>query len=108
MLKQLKNVDFLMSKEFVGLGQNVFVEEQPQKEKVGMFYMPDDMDVDFTYGKVVTCSEGYYDHGTFVPATVKVGDVVCFPKVSGTKVTLNDKTLIRVYMSDIVAKQVEE
>ena len=31
MLKQLKNGDFLMSKEFVGLGQNVFVEEQPQK-----------------------------------------------------------------------------
>ena len=93
-------------KVFVALGQNVFVEEQVQEQQIGSLYIPDSLDVDFT-GKVVSCDAGFYQNGTFIPSPVEIGDVVCFPKISGTKVTLNGKKVIRVYASDIVAKEVE-
>jgi chaperonin GroES len=96
-----------MSKVFVALGQNVFVEEQVQEQQIGSLYIPDSLDVDFTFGKVVSCDAGFYQNGTFIPSPVEIGDVVCFPKISGTKVTLNGKKVIRVYASDIVAKEVE-
>ena len=96
-----------MSKIYVGLNKNVFVKEIEKENKVGTFYVPDSLDVDFTYGEVITCSEGFFDNGSFVPAFVKSGDVVCFPKIAGTKVTLNNQKLIKVDMTDIIAKEVE-
>lgn len=95
-------------KIYVALGPNVFVKEIQKENKVGDFYIPDSLDVDFTYGEVISCSkDGYFDKGSFIPSNVAIGDKVMFPKVSGTKVTINNEKLIRVYMADIVAKEVD-
>jgi len=94
-------------KIYTALGPNVFVKEIERENKVGDFIIPDSLDTDFTYGEVVSCSEGYFEKGSFVPANVVNGDKVMFPKVSGTKVTLNNEKLIRVFMADIVAKEID-
>lgn len=92
---------------YVALGQNVFVKEIEKELKKGAWIVPDSLDVDFTFGEVISCGEGYFDKGTFIPTNVKVGDKIAFPKISGTKVNFNGQKLIRVYMQDIVAKEVE-
>ena len=97
----------MTNKIYTALGPNVFVEEIKKENKVGDLYIPDSLDVDFTYGEVISCSEGYFEKGSFIPATVAIGDKVCFPKVAGTKMTMNGMKLIRVFMSDIIAKEVE-
>ena len=94
-----------MIENYEALGQNVFVKELKAEEKVGGFVMPDNLDVDFTRGEVVLSSAGYYDHGMFISAPVVPGDIVLFPKVSGTKVTLGGEKVIRVFASDIVCKE---
>ena len=96
-----------MSKMYVALGPNVFVKEIKHEVNIGGMIIPDSLDSDFTFGEVMSCSDGYFEHGTFVPNQVKVGDKVAFAKVSGSKVTFNDQKYIRVYASDIVAKEVE-
>ena len=93
-------------KIYIALGPNVFVKEAEKEVKKGDWIIPDSLDVDFTFGEVISCSEGYFEKGSFIPANVRVGDKVAFPKVSGTKVTFNGQKLIRVYMADIVAKEV--
>ena len=98
----------MTEKTYETLGQNVFVREMKAEEKVGGFVMPDNLDADFTRGEVVYSNDGYFDQGVFIQAPVKPGDIVLFPKVSGTKVTLGNEKLIRVYMSDLVVKEVEK
>lgn len=97
----------MTDKYYEALGQNVFVREQKQEEKVNGFVMPESLETDFTRGTVVYCSNGYYDHGVFINSPVIVGDTVLFPKISGTKVTLGNEKLIRVYMSDLIARERE-
>ena len=94
-----------MLENYEALGQNIFVKEIKEEAKVGGFTMPENLDVDFTKGEVVLCSTGYYDHGMFIGLQFAVGDRVLFPKVSGTKVTLGGEKVIRVFASDIVAKE---
>jgi len=94
-----------MLENFEALGQNVFVKEIKEEEKVNGFVMPDNLDADFTKGEVVLCGTGYYDHGVYVNSPITIGDRVMFPKVSGTKVTLGGEKVIRVYMSDLVVKE---
>lgn len=97
-----------MSKKiYTALGPNVFVKEIKQENKVGELYIPDSIDLDFTYGEVISVSDGYFHQGYFTPATVVIGDKVCFPKTAGTKITLNGMKLIRVFASDIMAKEIE-
>lgn len=94
-----------MDKIFVAVGKNIFCREIKQENKVGDLYIPDSINTDFTQAEIITCSEGYFDGGRFVPSQFKSGDVVLFPKVSGTKVTVNGEECIRVYQDDIVAIQ---
>ena len=96
-----------MTTKYEALGQNVFVKELKEEEKVGGFVIPDSLDNDMTRGQVVYASSGYYDHGMFIAQTVYPGDIVLFPKISGTKVTLGGEKLIRVYMSDIIVKEMK-
>ena len=96
-----------MSKIYQALGPNIFVEEITKEEKIGGLYVPDSLEQDFTYGEVLSCSEGYWEKGSFIPNNICVGDVIAFPKVAGTKITLGGKKYIRVYASDVVAKEVE-
>lgn len=96
-----------MTTKYEALGQNVFVKELKEEEKVGGFVIPDNLDNDMTRGQVVYASSGYYDHGMFVALNTYPGDIVLFPKISGTKVTLGGEKLIRVYMSDIIVKEIK-
>lgn len=41
----------------------------------------------------------------FVQSCVQPGDIIAFPKVSGTKINFNNIPMIRVMQQDIVAKQ---
>lgn len=93
-------------KIYVAMGSNVFVKEVKQEAKQGSMLLPDSLDNDFIFGEVISAAEGYWDHGTFVPSTVAPGDIIAFPKISGTKVNFNKMPMIRVMQQDIVAKQV--
>lgn len=93
-------------KVYVALNSNVFVKEIKQEAKQGSMILPDSLDNDFIFGEVISVAEGYWDHGTFVPSTVAPGDIVAFPKISGTKVNFNKIPMLRVMQADIVAKQV--
>lgn len=97
----------MSEKMYVAIGPNVFVKEAERETKFGDWIIPDSLDVDFTYGEVISCGEGYFKNGSFVPSPVGVGDKVAFPKVSGTKVSFNGHKYVRVFMEDIVAKEVE-
>ena len=94
-----------MLENYEALGQNVFVKELKAEEKVGGFVMPESLETDFTRGEVVLASTGYHDHGVLVNVNIIPGDIVLFPKVSGTKVTLGGEKVIRVFASDIVVKE---
>lgn len=91
---------------FEAVGKNIFVEEQKQEERIGALLIPDSLDSDLVYGKIITCGEYYYENGVRIDSQFKVGDVICFPKIVGAKLTLNGKKLIKVSVSDVVAKQV--
>lgn len=97
----------MTTKIYKALGPNVFVKEIKKETKIGDWVMPDSLDVDFTYGEVISCSEGYWEKGSFIPMEVQVGDNITFAKISGTKVTFNGEQLIRVFAADIVAKEIE-
>ena len=94
-------------KKFYAVGKNVFVKEIEQENVVGGFVIPDSVNVDFTIGEVVSIDSGYYENGSYIGNSIIVGNVVAFPKVAGTKVTLNGEKLIRVMVNDIVAVERE-
>lgn len=96
-----------MSKIYTALNGNVFVKEIQQEPRQGSMLLPSSLDDDFTFGEVISVAEGYFDHGTFVPSCVQSGDIIAFPKISGTKVNFNDIPMIRVMQQDIVARQTE-
>lgn len=93
-------------KIYKALGRNIFVKEITPESQINGWIMPDSLDNDFTFGEVVSASDGYFDHGVFVPTNLYPGDKVTFAKVSGTKVVFNGEKLIRVFVDDIVAKEV--
>lgn len=95
-------------KIYKALGRNVFVKEIATDMTVdNTWIIPDSVDNDFTFGEVLSVAEGYFERGNFIPAAVATGDKVVFPKVAGTKVTLNGEKLIRVFMDDIIAKEID-
>lgn len=94
-------------KIYKALGRNVFVKEITPETKVGTFVIPDSLNADFTFGEVISVAEGYFDNGNFVPASVAIGDKIAFPRTAGVKITLNNQKLIRVFMEDIVAKEID-
>lgn len=94
------------NKIYIALNDNVFVKEIKQEIKQGSMFLPDSLDNDFVYGEVISVSEGYWNHGTFVPSMVVNGDIIAFPKISGVKITINGMQLIRLKQQDIIAKQV--
>lgn len=96
-----------MSKYYKALGQNVFVKEIVRENKIGDLFVPDSLDADFTFGEVISTGDGGFVNGNFNPTCVKAGDIVAFPKISGTKITLNGMKLIRVFCNDIMAVEVE-
>ena len=93
-------------KIYVAINANLFVKEIKRETTIGSLVVPDSLDVDFTFGEIISCSEGFWENGTFIPMEVKPGDNIAFPKISGTKVNFNGEQLIRVFAKDIVAKEI--
>ena len=94
-------------KVYVAMNSNVFVKEIKQEAKQGSMLLPDSLDNDFIFGEVISVAEGFYNqNGMFIPSMIAPGDIVVFPKISGTKVNFNKIPMIRVMQQDIVAKQV--
>ncbi len=96
-----------MSYIYQAVNANVFIKEIKLEEKIGVMLTPDTFDSDYVFGEVITCAEGYFDRGRFVPALVAPGDIVGVARQSTVKVNLNNMQLLRVYMNDIVVKRVE-
>lgn len=100
-------MDNSTNKIYIALNNNVFVKEIKQEVKQGSMFIPDNLNNDFTFGEVISVSEGYHDNGHFIPSVVSNGDIIAFPKVCGIKININNTQLIKVAQSDIIAKQVE-
>lgn len=88
---------------FSAINKNIFVKEVEQENVVGDFVIPDSVNIDFTIGEIVSIDAGYYENGIYVPHNLVIGDVIAFPKVAGTKVTLDNEKFIRVMSTDVVA-----
>ena len=88
-----------------------FADDNPDVEKYGIkqtpALIPDSINVDFTIGEIVSVDTGYYENGMYVTNQFSVGNIIAFPKVAGTKVTLDGEKLTRVMVNDIVAVQRE-
>lgn len=95
------------NKIYVAMGQNIFCEEIKKENKIGTLIVPDSIDLDFTYAEIISCQNGFFENGTFIATNLQPGDIIAFPKVCGTKITLDGRTMIRVYFKDIIAKQVD-
>lgn len=96
-----------MSKIYKAVGNNVFVKEIEKEEKVGDLYIPDSISNDFTYGEVISCADIYADNGLLMNPPFSIGDIIVFPKVSGTKVTLGGEKYTRVRVNDVIAVETE-
>ncbi len=92
---------------YAAVNGNVFVKEIKQEAKQGMMLLPDSLDNDFTFGEVISVADGYFENGMFIQSCVAHGDIIAFPKISGTKINFNNIPLIRVMQRDIVAKQIK-
>lgn len=93
-------------KKYIALEDNVFIRERkPELKTSSGFIMPEGTSNDFAYGTVVSAGVGTFEHGNFVPMSVRVGDEVLFPRTIMNKITFPDgETLVIMKASDILAK----
>lgn len=94
-----------MSKKYVALDGNVFVKEKKIEHKIGAFTIPDNLDIDYTFGTVVSAGPGSYENGQFCPNNLKIGDEIVFPRTVGSKTHFNDgEELILVRACDVIGR----
>jgi len=87
------------------LGDRVIVEPLEQEEKTASgIILPETAKEKPQQGIVVAAGPGRRDDaGKRVPMDVKVGDKVLFQKYGGTEIKLNDKKVIVMKESDVMA-----
>ena len=87
------------------LGSRIVVEPIEQEEKtVSGIYLPDTAKEKPMKGSVVAVGAGDRDEtGNRIPMEVKVGDVVLFNKYSGTEVKVDEKKILVMKESDVLA-----
>ena len=87
------------------LGSRIVVETIEQEEKtVSGIYLPDTAKEKPMQGMIVAVGEGDRDDdGKRIKMDVKVGDKVLFNKYSGTEVKLDDKKVLVMKESDVLA-----
>lgn len=83
--------------------------DEDDTQKLGVFYVPDSGKSTYVKGKVLAIGTGRVDHGSVVPLTVKVGDIVLYPQVRAVEVTDEGNTdkdvkLHMVSENDIIAR----
>lgn len=87
------------------LGSRLVVEPIEQEEKtVSGIYLPDTAKEKPMKGTVLSVGPGDRDDkGARIPMDVKAGDVVLFNKYAGTEVKIDDKKLLVMKESDVLA-----
>ncbi|NSW54299.1 MAG: co-chaperone GroES [Anaerolineae bacterium] len=87
------------------LGSRLVVEPIEQEEKtVSGIYLPDTAKEKPMKGTVLSIGPGDRDDkGARIPMDVKKGDVVLFNKYAGTEVKIDDKKLLVMKESDVLA-----
>ena len=88
------------------LGDRVVVEPSEQEEKTASgIILPETAKEKPQEGKVVAVGPGKFDDEgkKRLPMDVKVGDTVLFAKYAGTEVKVNDKKVLILRESDIMA-----
>jgi chaperonin GroES len=87
------------------LGSRIVVEPIEQEEKtISGIYLPDTAKEKPMKGSIVAVGDGDRDDdGKRIPLDVKVGDVVLFNKYSGTEIKLDDKKILVMKESDVLA-----
>jgi len=87
------------------LGSRLVVEPIEQEEKtVTGIYLPDTAKEKPMKGTVLSIGPGDRDEkGARIPMDVKPGDVVLFNKYAGTEIKIDDKKLLVMKESDILA-----
>ena len=82
------------------LADRVVIEPKEAETKTASgLYIPETAKEKPQQGKVLACGPGKTDE----PMEVKVGDEVLYGKYAGTEVTVDDKKLLIVRQSDILA-----
>lgn len=82
------------------LADRVVIEPKEAETKTASgLYIPDTAKEKPQQGTVIACGPGKKDE----PMEVKVGDVVLYGKYAGTEVTVDDKKVLIVRQSDILA-----
>jgi chaperonin GroES len=86
------------------LYDRIAVEPIQEEKTQGGIIIPDTAKDKPSKGKVVAVGAGYRsDDGSMHPLTVKIGDVVMYAKWGGSEVKVNDKDLMIMKESDILA-----
>jgi len=88
------------------LDDRIVVEPLEAEEKSrGGIVLPDSAKEKPQQGKVVAVGPGKLnDDGARIPMSLKVGDTVLYGKYSGSEVTVDDKDLVIMRESDVLAK----
>lgn len=86
------------------LGDRVVVEPIEKEETTASgIVLPDTAKEKPQEGKVIAVGSGRIEHGQRIPLEVKEGDRVLFSKYAGTEVKVDDKELLIMRESDILA-----
>ena len=90
--------------KFMPLGDRVAVELVEQEEKTaGGIFIPDTAKEKPSQGIVVAVGSGARDEkGNLVPVELKVGQKILFGKWAGTEVTIDNKKLMVMKVSDVI------
>lgn len=94
-----------MSVKLKPLGDRVVVEPMEQEEKTASgIILPETAKEKPQKGVIIAAGPGRYgEEDERVPMDVKVGDQVLYAKYAGTEVKINDKKLLILKESDILA-----
>jgi chaperonin GroES len=100
---QKKKEDKMLPANLSPVGERVLVEmEETQKTTASGILIPDSAKSNEVTGKVLAVGAGARtETGTTIPMTVKVGDVVVFPKTAVQDITINGKKYAIVKESDV-------
>jgi len=86
------------------LGDRVVVEPIEKEETTASgIVLPDTAKEKPQEGKVIAVGSGRIEHGQRIPLEVKEGDRVIFSKYAGTEVKVDNKELLIMRESDILA-----
>lgn len=87
------------------LNDRILVEKlDSESVTAGGLIIPDTAKEKSTKGKVLSVGDGKWNSktNTRVPMSVKVGDVVVFPKFSGNEFQLEGKTMVAMHEGELI------